>query len=294
MQKNSDLESLGMNYEYIKALPISLKDAGKDEKWLQDTIVKDPVILGFGDVVVVQRERSQPTGGRIDLILGDPEEDLRYEVEIMLGAVDESHIIRTIEYWDVERRRFPSYEHRAVIVAEEITNRFFNVISLLNRAVPIIAIQLNGFLMNDKLCLNFVKVLDVMDEGEEESEQVDRKYWETRANKKSLELMDAIIALVPKEAGDTRVKYNRSHVALGTSGTNFCWFHPGKSGHIQFNARPGDEGRQRLITKLEEAGIECGPRRSDEMKAVLTEKELEEHEGIIAEVVAAAELNCRK
>ena len=54
----------------------------------------------------------------------------------MLGALDESHIIRTIEYWDVERQRFPTHDHRAVIVAEEITSRFFNVIRLLNRAVP--------------------------------------------------------------------------------------------------------------------------------------------------------------
>ncbi len=38
----------------------------------------------------------------------------------MLGAVDESHIIRTIEYWDVERQRYPTLQHRAVIVAEEI------------------------------------------------------------------------------------------------------------------------------------------------------------------------------
>jgi hypothetical protein len=51
-----------------------------------------------------------------------------YEVEIMLGSTDESHIIRTIEYWDIEKRRFPSKDHKAVIVAEDITNRFFNVI----------------------------------------------------------------------------------------------------------------------------------------------------------------------
>ena len=28
----------------------------------------------------------------------------RYEVEIQLGRVDESHIIRTIEYWDIEKK----------------------------------------------------------------------------------------------------------------------------------------------------------------------------------------------
>src|SRR3989442_11609419 len=41
-----------------------------------------------------------------------------------------SHIIRTIEYWDNERRRYPAYEHIAVLVAEQVTARFLNVIGL--------------------------------------------------------------------------------------------------------------------------------------------------------------------
>lgn len=284
-----------MTYEYVKAKPIKLRDAGKDEKWLQDLISKDTSVLGFGDVLVIQRERPQPTGGRIDLILSDPEENLRYEVEIMLGAVDESHIIRTIEYWDVERRRFPSSEHRAVIVAEEITNRFFNVIGLLNKAIPIVALQLNAFLMDDKLCVNFTRVLDVIEEVEDESgEQVDRKYWETRASKKSLDLMDSVIALIPKEAGEVRIKYNRQHVAVGTSGTNFLWLHPRKGGHVHFHVEPGEEARGRLIPRLEDKGLECGPHRSDAMKVVITAKEFEENKELIQEVVTTAELKSRK
>ena len=50
----------------------------------------------------------------------------RYEVEIQLGATDESHIIRTIEYWDIERKRYPQYNHTAIIIAEDITSRFLN------------------------------------------------------------------------------------------------------------------------------------------------------------------------
>jgi hypothetical protein len=42
----------------------------------------------------------------------------------MLGELDPSHIIRAIEYWDIERIRFPKRIHRAVIIAEEITSRF--------------------------------------------------------------------------------------------------------------------------------------------------------------------------
>ena len=88
--------------EYKKSEPVKLREVGKDEKWLQDRIDDDPSILGLGELAVYRREKIQPTGGRIDFVLSDPEDEtVRYETEIMLGTLNESHIIRTIEYWDV-------------------------------------------------------------------------------------------------------------------------------------------------------------------------------------------------
>ena len=120
--------------QYTKGEKISLKKHF-NEKWLQDRIEEDPSILGLGELDPIQRERKQSSGGRIDFLFLNNETETMYETEIQLGATDESHIIRTIEYWDIERRRFPSKDHRAVIVAEEITNRFFNVIALMNRSI---------------------------------------------------------------------------------------------------------------------------------------------------------------
>jgi hypothetical protein len=99
--------------EYVKAEPIFLK------VWLHDQISKDPSILGLSDLTVIQRERVQVGAGRLDMLLTDADADstLRYEVEIMLGPTDPSHIIRTIEYCDIERRRYPAYDHVAVLVA---------------------------------------------------------------------------------------------------------------------------------------------------------------------------------
>src|SRR2546422_5830940 len=102
--------------------------------------------------------------------MAEPGSETRYEIEIMLGETDPSHIIRTIEYWDMERQRYPTLEHRAVIVAEEITSRFFNVIRLLNRAVPIIGIQLSAFRVNDEIVLHFTRVLDTYEFGAEPDE----------------------------------------------------------------------------------------------------------------------------
>lgn len=106
--------------------------------------------------------------------------------------------------------------------------------------------------------------------------------------------MDAIIALVPLEAGEVRIKYNRHHVAVGTSGTNFLWPHPRKGGHVHLHVAPGAEAREKLMPKLEEKGIECGPHRSDAMEVVITAKEFEENKDILQEVVKMAELKSRK
>ncbi len=153
----------------------------------------------------------------------DPERELLFEVEVMLGVLDESHIIRTIEYWDIERQRYPVYDHRAVIVAEEITARLFNVIRLLNRAVPLIAIQLNALTIGEAVVLHFTKVLDVHQETEVEDElaggQVDRRYWEKRASTGSLAALDKIVALTQSTTSSPRVTYNTNHIALDTTGS---------------------------------------------------------------------------
>src|SRR5208337_4174606 len=172
-----------MPRELKKIVPVELRSLGLDEKWLQDQISEDPGILGLGELEIAGREHRQPVGGRIDFLLRDPEDETYYEVEVMLGELDASHIIRTIEYWDIERQRRPQFEHRAVIVAEHITARFFNVLRLLNRAVPMIAVQLNAFPIDDAIVLHPVTVLDVLEEivdadVVDQVEQADRAFWE--------------------------------------------------------------------------------------------------------------------
>jgi hypothetical protein len=185
-----------------KATPERLRSLALDEGWLQGEIVKDTSLLGLGELELLKREKRQALGGRVDFLMADPDSGTRYEIEVMLGAVDESHIIRTIEYWDVERQRYPNIDHRAVIVAEVITARFFNVIRLLNRAVPIIAIQLSAFRFDDEVVLQFTRVLDTYEfsaepEEEEIAEQVDLAFWQKKASPEALKIVDEIRALVP-------------------------------------------------------------------------------------------------
>jgi hypothetical protein len=284
--------------ELRKAVPTRLRTLGVDERWLQDRIEEDPSLLGLGDINIVRREKAQPSGGRIDFLMYDPDRELRYEVEVMLGTLDESHIIRTIEYWDIERQRFPSYDHRAVIVAEEITARFFNVIRLLNRAVPLIALQLNAFSFDNAVVLQFTKVLDVLEEAEdlEEAggEQVDRRYWERRAGAASLAVLDQVVALVEHEIAHPRVTYNKNHVALGTNGYNFCWFHPRKSTpHCHMRLRTGADSREEILRKLDESGVSATPFQSEVITIKLLQKHLTDSRTVLVDVFKHCEKRSR-
>lgn len=245
--------------KYVKTSKINLKDEFS-EKWLQDIIDADPSILGLGELEVYRRERKQSSGGRIDFLMMSSDTSTMYEVEIMLGSTDESHIIRTIEYWDIEKRRFPSREHKAVIIAEEITNRFFNVISLMNKSIPIIAIQLNAFKHDDKVFLDFVKVLDIYESPEDEEdlglETVDRSYWENKSAKKSIKILDEIIEISKSIYEDLKVTYNKHHVAVGTITKNFMWIRPRKTdGYSHIEILLGNENIEDAKQKLENMGL---------------------------------------
>jgi len=276
-----------------KAAPESLRTLGLDESWLQQQISQDPSLLGFGDLHLIQREKIQPAGGRIDFLMSDPETETRYEIEVMLGAVDESHIIRTIEYWDVERQRYPTFEHRAVIVAEEITARFFNVIRLLNRAVPLVAIQLSAFRFDDDVVLQFTRVLDTYEfggdsEDEEGAEAADKSYWENRSNPDSLKVVDAVRGLLssPESA---RIVFNKHHIAMGTTGYNFCWFHPRReASHCHIDLKFGEK-RQEVKDHLEKNGIEASSRGRSRLVLRLRVKDVQDQRAALVEAFRQAE-----
>jgi hypothetical protein len=203
---------------------LNIRDCGLKEGWLQDQIEKDPSILGLGDLDVVRRERTQSSGGRLDFLLQDAEEELMYEVEVMLGETDASHIVRTIEYWDLERRRWPMRSHRAVLVAENMERRFFNVIQLLSLTIPIIAIRANIVEADGKRILNFTKILDVYQEPELEDrnspETVDENYWQAKASW-TLAHAKTLKELFSRELGEMSLHFNRHDIQLSHAGESF-------------------------------------------------------------------------
>jgi len=280
--------------EFHRAKRVILRgNADFSERALQAQIEKEPSLLGLGDVEVRGVERRQPQGGRLDLLLSDPETHVRYVVELQLGATDASHIIRTIEYWDLEKRRYPQYDHVAVIVAEEITSRFLNVVSLFNGFIPLIAIQIQGIEVNGAFTIVATRVLDLMTIGtdeEDEGETVDRAYWQQKASPSSLSVVDQAINLVQTIEPGLEAKYNKHYIGLAANEVpkNLVIFRPRRGDTVvaEFAVPRSDE----LTTQLIDEGLDMleYDARWRKYRVRLTAQDIENHESELRGLVEAA------
>jgi hypothetical protein len=270
------------------------KDAGLNEKWVQDRIAENPSILGLGELILKDKERIQPKAGRLDLLLQDPDRSRRFEVELQLGSLDESHIIRTIEYWDIERKRYPMYEHTAVIIAENITSRFLNVLSLFNGSIPIVAIQMNALRVDGKVGLHFTTVLDHVPRGlegedEETQEVTDRSYWESKSNKKMLQTVDQLFSIVKGIDSSLELKYNKFYIGLGKQGVSslFTLFRPRKA---FVRIEPKMERSADLDEKMDAAGLDVMDydSRWGRYRINLQPSDIEKHKSLLEEITRTA------
>jgi hypothetical protein len=281
--------------KFEKATPVSLRTHSEfNEKWLQERLAEDPSLLGLGDLECKDVERRQPRAGRLDLLLTDPETRTRYEVEVQLGATDEAHIIRTIEYWDIEKSRFPQYEHVAVLVAEDITSRFLNVVNLFNKAIPLVAIQMQALEVDGILTLQATTVLDLMplgtDEEDEAGQDTNRSYWIDRGSEKSVAVADELLALLNEITGEgLALKYNKHYIGLSRDGVadNFMSFRARKDYLIaEFRIPRSDE----VSALIEYTGIDSLPyeKRWARYRLRLTNADIEKHRDLLVELICQA------
>jgi hypothetical protein len=210
------------------AQAVSIRESGFDEFWLRDQIYENPTCLGLGELHALDKERRQSSGGRLDVLLKDPEDDTMYEVEVMLGTTDETHIIRTIEYWDNEKRRWPQRQHFAVLVAEHINRRFFNVIQLLSHSIPMIAVQVSLIQTNGGKSLFFTKILDTFEEiddgdGPTGGDKIyNRDYWMNDA-RWTVETAETLLSSTQDIFKEPTLNFVKFYVAISVSGNNFFW-----------------------------------------------------------------------
>jgi len=281
--------------KYVKPSRIVLRKHPQfGERWVQDRIAEDPAILGLGaDLVLRDKERIQPSARRLDLLFQDMESDRRYEVEVQLGPTDESHIIRTIEYWDIERRRYPQYDHCAVIIAEDITSRFLNVIGLFNGFIPLIAIQMTALQFDDQIALMFTKVMDELPLGLEDEAEVaevaDRVYWEMKGTRATVALADELLTVLQSFDPALSLKYNKYYVGLARNNVpdNFAIFRPKKGSlRLEVRLKPPDE----LTGQLDQAGLDvmAYDSKSRRYRLRLTKRDIEKHKDLVTRLLKLA------
>jgi hypothetical protein len=238
---------LASKYQKAKRIPLK-KHPELKEHWVQARIDEDPSLLGLGTLKVFRKESQQPGGGRIDLILANSKGEEfgsdRYEVEVQLGATDPEHIVRTIEYWDKERSRNRGQAHYAVLIAEDITSRFLNVLSLLNKSVPLIAIQMQAMLVGESLTLVFTTVVDLRQEQDTEPQTtVARADWQkTEKAKGVLEKAEEIFSFVHGFDEGFELRFNQQYIGVNKAGRTFLALVPRKSGlRLRVTAVQSDE-----------------------------------------------------
>lgn len=263
-----------------KVVPIS--ECDHDESWLRDLIYDDPSILGLGDLQAVFKERNQPVGGRLDLLLKDPSDDSMYEVELQLGATDESHIIRTIEYWDNERKKWPKRRHTAVLVAEKITSRFFNVVQLLSLAVPIIGIQANVLQVDEYQALHFAKLIDSYEEPEEDEpiqQTYDEKHWIDNYPG-ALECARWYKNLLARYYGDISIKYFESYMSMIVGGIARVWVNKRKNDRAFIEVKYVEENLGEAIDYLNKEGVPFSPKGDWGLTFNVNHQQLNEREAV--------------
>ena len=181
-----------------------------------------------------------------------------YEVETMLGNTDPDHIVRTIEYWDLVKRKWPQRQHYAVLIAERITKRFFNVIQILSDAVPLIAIQVNIVKSPHGRSLHFTKILDVYEEPDDETSidagTYDEAYWQTRS-KATLGIAESLLEATREVYVSPELRFNKYSIVITSGGYNQMAFRKRSGNNVLVAFRYGSK-RDELLELLDSNNIQ--------------------------------------
>ena len=90
------------------------------------------------------------------------------ELRATSGCIDRGAFMWPMQNPDGTRAVFAEitqYDHCAVLIAEDITSRFLNVVSLFNGTIPLIAIQMQALKIGDSVTLIFTTVMDELNDA---------------------------------------------------------------------------------------------------------------------------------
>lgn len=249
---------------YTPAEPVSLRSHPEyDEAWVERQINAKPAALGLGAVKIKRSQLSQKKGGRLDILAEDESNQFLFTIELMVGSLDSSHIIRAIDYWQREkaRERRDGWETVTVIVAEDIRQtRFYNVVRFLSERMPLVVIEMHALQVGKHLTLTFNTLNDGRDQPdttplEQDTVEVNADYWAEKASPESVDIAKRLGAIIKKVDAHAAINWNQQFLGIrvGNRAVNFVIFVPKKQ-FVRVHARiPDTDG---WTKKLNKAGFE--------------------------------------
>jgi len=246
---------LGKAPQFRKAEVLDLKhDRRFNESWLEQRVADHPEILGLGKVIVLSQQKRQKDGvGRLDLLLESEDKNTVFVVELMLGPVDSSHIVRTIDYWlDSRKTLKANVECRAVLIGERIVDsRFRSVAEFLTRKMPLLVKEVAALQVGNMMTVHFTTVFrsDDLEPRADVLGSFDRTSW-LKKSKETVEVAEAVIKMLQRFDDSISANFRQGFIGIRVGNKpvlNFVAFRPFR-GKVRFSIRVEDASpwRKRL------------------------------------------------
>jgi len=127
---------------------------GLSEHDIEKILISNPSNLMLGEIEIIKSQHSQIGGGILDILALDSINNIYYEIELMLGEVDSSHIGRVLDYWAKEKGNKVYSTHIAVIISESVRGRYQKLLSTLPDYLPIICSEFTILKNDDDIFFN--------------------------------------------------------------------------------------------------------------------------------------------
>jgi hypothetical protein len=273
--------------KFVLGKRISLKNNPEyNETWVEGLIKQHPSLLGLSDKVeYLSSQITNSNGGRLDLILKDDE--TIYSVELMLGALDETHIVRCLDYWlrNQTRPQFQENEHIPVLVAEHVlSSRFAEVAKMLSSRTNLIVIELAAIQVQEYLTIQCTTIFDEAPSIEDDvSPRPGGSFKDLPSELRTIaeDVLELVRPVVNGPAQLNPRNDDRIGIRVGNRVSNFIIFAP-KNKFLRVDAKVSDP--EAWATKLQAAGIRAWVGYGSRVRFRLTPEVFNEHRQLIGEV----------
>ena len=143
-----------------------------------------------------------------------------------------------------EAEQWSCRDFLAVLVAEEVTARFLNILQLIDGVVPIVVLQVSALQVGQQVVLSFTKLLDEVALGtelEDDPGARTRSWWEGRSSAAALKLLDECLDLVRELDPELAPSYQKNYIGVSQNNrpNNFVTFRPLRHG-LRVEIRAGN------------------------------------------------------